>query len=168
MAAVFIDVFYDLFSTSPHVKRMCTFLLPLFGGSYNCEFSWESGVLGTKSYNQVSLCLGHGEQSVGGRTLSRFPASLCYNLGQSPSTSLHPIYKMDVMTLFLLMGVREAFVGFCNIRSPHLAHRKCRARRGSHYSQKGTFTSARSAPSHSPWYYWLKYFSRRISPRPPC
>lgn len=76
-----------------------------------------------------------------------FPSSLCCEPGQSTDSFLcTPIYKMDIMTPFPFNGsARRLWYISKVLRAPHLVSRECRALCGSHYSQRGTFTSAHPA-----------------------
>lgn len=111
--------------------------------------SWKGGVLGTTPCHQVSpYPAPHwARNTLPGLEQVGVPSSMCSEPGQSSDAFLcTPVYKMDIMTPFpfnrsagRLWRISEV------LRAPHLASRESRALCGSHYSQRGTLTSAHPA-----------------------
>lgn len=99
LAAVFMDVFCDLFSTSPHTKRTCTFLLPFLEAFTSVSFLGKVGCL---EPSPITRCL--------------LPAPLC-GLGRASQVGEHG--RQDSASLRCLPVLRSGAQHFC-LSAPHL------------------------------------------------
>lgn len=118
-AAVVIYLFCNIFLLFLTQKGLISFCCPFLEGFTPVSFLGKVVCLGVSPTTRDPRLVQEdppGQEMGGGRTLLCFPASLCYELGQSTSAFLCAYtYKMDTMTSFLLVQV-PVLLAWCSSR----------------------------------------------------